>query len=344
MDHKKLIISSIIAILFVGVATTSAYSLVNRYAFNKLEKTAGEELEKGNYSSALLMYNKLKDSSEDESFAEQAEKTKNLLIAEENYAKALQLAEAEKWLDVEILLENSGALDIQEFKFLEESQALYEKAKNLVDSYEREVSDEISNLKQSVKHETAKRQQTESQLNTTISQKKQTEDTLQSTAQLLEQSQTKMNETQLQYEEEQRRAEEAERQAEKEKLDKFTNELNIYIGMLKGGNEQLNLAVAEINQSSADFSILFYIGQAEFLFDEAHNKSVDLRNNRTLAGFEGVVDKVTQSADLFNDAAQSFRKAVFYMGEDNDQFNLYFNEGNDFKMQAFGLANDAGSL
>ena len=338
-------VSVVVAVLFVGVATASAYKLVNRYAFSKLEKSAGKELASGNYSTALVLYNKLKESSsEDSGFAEQADRTKKLLIAEENYLQAVKAVEEEKWLDAEILLANSGILDNPEFKFYQEAVALYEQAKGLVSSYEKEVSDKISGLKQIIETETVKRQQTESQLNTTISQKQQTENTLQSTTKLLEESQNKVNETQSQYEEEQRKAQEAERQAEKERMGKFTNEVNVYVGMLKRGNDQLNLAVAEINKSSVDFAILFYIGQAEFLFDEAYDKSIDLKNNRTLSGFEGVVDKITQSADLFNESAQKFRKAVFYMEENNDEFNTYFNQGNDLKMQAYSLANDAGSL
>jgi len=341
MENKKMAITVAIAIIFVGVGTASAYNLVNRYVFNKLEKTANEELAKGNYSAALIIYDKLKDSSsEDSGFAEQANKTKNLLMTEETYFKATKAAEEEKWLDAEILLENSGALDNPEFKFYEESKSLYEQAKSLVNSYEKEVSDKISDLKQSVEEETIKRQQTESQLNTTISQKQQTENTLQSTTKLLEESQNKANEAQAQYEEEQRKAQEAERQAEKERLEKFTNEINVYVSMLKNGNDYLNTVITEIDRSSIDASILFYIGQAKVLFDEVCGKSLDLKQNRTPEGFHGTVDKITQSADLFNQASQSFRNAAFYIQDKGEEFNTHYNEAKNLKMQAYTLTTE----
>lgn len=341
MDNKKMAVSVVVAVLFVGVATASAYKLVNRYAFSKLEKSAGKELASGNYSTALVLYNKLKESSsEDSGFAEQADRTKKLLIAEENYLQAVKAVEEEKWLDAEILLANSGILDNPEFKFYQEAVALYEQAKGLVSSYEKEVSDKISGLKQIIETETVKRQQTESQLNTTISQKQQTESALESTAQLLKESQNKANKAQAQYEEEQRKAQEAERQAEKERLEKFTNEVNVYVDMLKTGNNHLNTVIAEIDRFASDVSILSYISQAKVLFDEVRGKSLDLKQNRTPEGFHGTVDKITQSADLFNQASQSFRNAAFYIQDKGEEFNTHYNEAKDFKMQAYTLTTE----
>ncbi len=328
----------VVIIVFALVAS----SFAQRYSFRKMEKSAFSEIESGDYTSALVLYDKLQESDpENIDIAIKIEKTRKLLFAEESFFKAQEAAEKEDWLSVEILLNNSEALLNEEFKFYEEALFLYEQASQLVDSSEKEISDKILNLKQNIKQTEQSKSQierekssVESQLQQTVSQKQQTEQALQSTKDLLKISQDKITETQAQIEEEQRKAREAELQRQKEELAKFVNEISVYVGMLKNSNNYLNSAIEEINKSN-DVAAFSYIDNAEVLLSEVSGKAENLRANRTPEGFGSRVDKIKESVDLFSQTSKDLKKSAVFIGE--DEFSQYFNTAQDKKVQAFQL-------
>lgn len=335
---KKTIIIAVIIILVMAGGVISANNLFKRYNFNKLNKNVEIELEQGNYSTALVLYDKIQNASpEDTEIGSKIEQMKKFLVAEENFQKALQASENEEWLTVEVLLKDSEAILNLDFKFHQEAIELYQQAQALVDSVEREVSETISGLMRDVTSEETKRKQAELQtsqvqsaLQQTASQKQQTEQQLQSATSQLQQSQS-------QLQSEQQRASELAREAEKAVLDKFVNELDVYVGMLRNGNEYLNLAIAEIDKSN-DLSAFSYVDKARVLFSEVFDKASDLRNNRTPAGFASQVDELKQSVDLFKSASQDLRNSLIYIeSKESGEFDTYYNQGKDKKMQAFTL-------
>ncbi len=332
----------VMIVLFVAIIAIAIYAtgLAQRYSFQKMEKTASTELEGGNYTAALVLYNKLKETNpENIDIASQVDRTRGFLFAEESYLKAFEAAEKEDWFSVEVLLNSSEFVFDQEFKFYNEALELYRQASQLVDSSEKEIANEISGLKQNIKSvEQAKsrvereKSTVESQLQQTVSQKNQTEQALNSTKELLKTSQEQITQNQAQIEEEQRRARELELKAQQEQLAKFVNEVGVYVSMLKKSNTYLNSAIDEINKSN-DVAAFSYIDNAEVLLSEVYEKAEDLRVNRTPVGFEGRVNEIKDSADLFIQASKDLKRATAFIGEAD--FNQYFNNGQDKKTQAF---------
>ena len=345
MNKKVLLASFVVFCLFSGVAL--ANNLVNRYVEKKLTEEALEETSSGNYSAALVLYDKLKEKNSENNEVEiKIESVKKLFIAEENFLRAKEAAEKEDWISVEVLLKNSEAVLNEEFKFYEEAVLLYGQSKDLISSFEEEVSYKINNLRQAIKKEETKREQVErsksqieSALQQTSSQKKQTEEALQSTQTLLQQSQNKINETQAQIEAEQRRAEELERQAEMEKLEKLSNEMQIYVGMLKDGNDHLNSAISEIDKSN-DVAAFTFVSRARDLFNDAKEGATDLYENRTPYTYQTTVNNIVESADLFNQAVQNLSNAIVNIGsKEGSDFNNYYNNGKSLKIEAYQIAN-----
>ncbi|MFC1756579.1 hypothetical protein ACFLZC_00240 [Patescibacteria group bacterium] len=334
---KKTIIVSAVVLFLFSASAVGAYGVFQKASFNKLVKNASFEFENGNYSAALVLYDKMKEREpEDSNISFQVEKTKKLLIAEENYFKAKTASENEEWFDVAVLLKDSEAINNSEFKFYKEAQKLYQGALDLVNQSESETAGEITDLRKSIVEEKSARQQAESQLQQTASQKQNTEDQLKSTKQELYQTQNSIANTQSQLELEQQKAKELAIVADKERLDKFYNEVDVYVEMLKRGNGYLNDTISEIDEEN-ELTPSLYLGQAKVLFDEAKSNTEDLRAKRTPSGFSGTVDSIIRSADLFNDAIKSFKKAVAFMGE--EEFNGYYNEAKDTKIKAYQLAN-----
>jgi len=341
---KKLVVLIVVGVLILAGAV-SAHTLYQRYSFKKLENSAQAEFDNGNYSAALVLYNKLQDSApNDGEIVSKVDNAKKLIVAEDTFLKAQQAAENEQWLDTEVLLKDSEAITNPDFKFYEDAKALYQKASDLMNSLEKQTAEEMTSLRQSIADEKSKRQQTESQLQTTSSQKQQTEQTLQNTQQVLQRTQNQAAQTQSQLEVQQKKAQEMEQKALQEQFEKFINELDVYVGMLKNGNGYLNSAISEIDRSS-DVTALIYISQAKVLFDEVKTRAADLGANRTPAGYASRVDEVKQSCDLFNDAAKNLRNAIIYIeSKESADFTNYLNQGKGSKSQAYSLAQNVGQF
>jgi flagellar biosynthesis GTPase FlhF len=338
---RVIFISFVVVFSLVSIG----YGFFKQYNFNKLKKEAANYFENGNYSAALLLYDDLKEANpRDPELDSKARQAKDFFIAEETFKKAREAAANGDWRDVEILLKNSQAIALPEFKYYQETLELYQKARGLVDSFEKELSEKISSLKQSILEEKNKRRrieqsnsQLETQLRQAISKKEQTAQQLQSAQNLLKESQDKITETQSQLELEQSRAKELALEAEKQRLEKFVNELAVYVDMLKRGNDYLNSALAEIDKSS-DVTAFVFIGYARDIFDEVAKKANDLLLDRTPTGFTAKVEEAIESANLFDQAVKSLRNAVIYIdSKGSEEFTNNLNEGKNLKMRAYGL-------
>ena len=151
--NKRIVVAVTIAFI-MSASAAATYTLFRKYTFYELNQEVAAELKRGNYSAALALYNKLYNAyPENVEISSEIEETERLLIAEDDFKKAKKAAENEQWLNVEALLKDSGAVSNPEFKFYEEAQMLYQQAKSLVASFEKNISEKISNLKQAVAEE-----------------------------------------------------------------------------------------------------------------------------------------------------------------------------------------------
>jgi len=342
LGQKKILAAIGISITILVAGIFGAYSLTRNYSFENLKQNALGEIEGGNYAAALVLYDKLREASaEDTEIEAQFEEVKKLIVAEENFLKARQFAESGGWFEVWVLLKESDALSNSHFKYQSEALELYQRAEEQTESLEKETLNKFSRLQQIAEVEKSKRKQaeqnrvqTESELENTRAQKQQTEEALQSAKSLLEESEVKIDEAQSRFEFEQNKVQALNQVAERERLEKFLNEFRVYVGMLDKGNEYLDLTLSEINQEK-DITALIFISQGKVLFDEVNIKVRELRTKRTPAQYIEHVDKIIQATRLFSDSIKSLRIAVIYIEEQqNNDFSNQFYQGKSLKAEA----------
>ncbi|MBI2109015.1 MAG: hypothetical protein HYT93_02420 [Parcubacteria group bacterium] len=295
----------------VLVALSLVGNLFLQKSFSKrLVKEAGKELAAGNYLSSLAKYNSAAERTfgETSALAEQkTEEAKDLLVAGVNFEKAKKAAEEGDWLETKALLTGDPAVINTSFVYYREAIELFLEASEKVKALEEKIDTELKKLKVEAAEEKKLREnaevkitETQTQLQSTIAEKTKTEQVLRS-----------------EIEQKASEAAQAKAQAEAERLQKFKNELDVYVSMLTKGNGYLTNALFEINKSTSSFLIIGIVEQAKALFDEAEIRGKNLLDERTPESLKTYVQKLLQASALFLDASQRMGSLV-YTGKENE--------------------------
>lgn len=316
-------------VIAAGVATAGVYEVARIYSVQSLKKTIGAKLEAGEYVAAIAAYDALLKTSPEEAVGEKGNMTtaKRLLAAEEDLNRAFRAAERAEWADVRALLRESEAIRNDAFARHREAQALYNQAEAYAAGERHEAAVALEELKGTATSEKTKRTQAEekgSALQSALSQK---EKELGTRERELTEVKRRANDTKAQLAAEEARTRELAAQVEKEVKQKFFTELKTYRDLAQKGREQLDNAVAEI-QAKRDVTALVYISQGKILFEEAKNKTNDLRSNRTPLAYQSKVDDLIKAFSEFLEASKQLRNAVVYIEEQGSaEFTSGLNKG-----------------
>ena len=332
----------IVGIAALSALVTGGYFVVREDGAQELSKVFNDNLASGDYLAALGVAGKIKESGQGSSELDAAVSgAARLLVAEDIYRQAAKASDEARFVDVRALLSGSEAVTNPSFKNYVEAQALLSEAEAEAAGAAHKTAVVISNLEEKAKAEQGKRQELEQnkkKLEGTLSEKEKSlsaskAETAEAKAQAL-QSQKDAEAKQAALVAEQARARELMVQVEKESKQKFFTELRNYRDMAQKGREQLDNAVMEIN-AKRDVTALIYVSQGKILFEEAKPKSVELRNSRTPALFQGQVDDLLRSLEQFTEASKQLRNAVAYMDE---QSSTEFTNGLSKGKAALGSA------
>ena len=308
-------------VIAAGVAAGGVYEIARVYSVKSLKETIGAKLEAGEYVAAIAAYNALEKAAPKEAVAQKGNlaTARRLLAAEEDLNRALRAAERAEWADVRALLRESEAIRNAAFARHREAQDLYNQAEAYAAGERHEAVVELEGLKGEAMSEKEKRTQAEekgSALQSALSQK---EKELGTRERELTEVKRRADDSKAQLATEEARTRELAAQVEREVKQKFFTELKTYRDLAQKGREQLDNAVAEIN-SKRDFTALVstvsvYIGQGRILFDEAKDKTNDLRGNRTPSMYQQKVDDLVRAFSEFLEASKQLRNAVVYIEE-----------------------------
>jgi chromosome segregation ATPase len=201
------------------------------------------------------------------------------------------------------------------------AKVLYEEAEARAASLAHQTAVTISSLENQAAKEKEKRVETEAARQKLESSLMQTEQTVaRKQAEIaaaearLEASRKEADAKQAALQTEQARAQQLMLQVEKESKQKFFTELRAYRDMAQRGKELLDNAVTEIN-GKRDVTALIYVSQGKILFEEAKNKTGDLRANRTPSTYQAKVDDLVRALTEFLEASKQLRNAGAYIEE-----------------------------
>ena len=303
-------------VVAAGVAAVGVYEVARIYSVASLKESIGSTLQAGDYVAAIAAYDALQKASPEEAAEEKGNMAtaKRLLAAEEDLKRALRAAERAEWGDVRALLRESEALQNSAFARHREAQELYNLAEAYAAGERHEAVVALEELKGTATTEKSKRAQAEekgSALQSALSQK---EKELGTRERELTEVKRRADDTKAQLVAEEARTKELVGQVEKEVKQKFFTELKTYRDLAQKGREQFDNSVVEI-QSKRDVTALVYISQGKILFEEARNKTNDLRSSRTPSAYQSKVDDLIKALNEFLEASKQLRNAVVYIEE-----------------------------
>ena len=316
-------------VVAAGVAAGGVYEIARVYSVKSLKETIGAKLEAGEYVAAIAAYNALEKAAPKEAVAERKNlaTAQRLLAAEEDLNRALRAAERAEWADVRALLRESEAIRNAAFARHREAQELYNQAEAYAAGERHEAVVELEGLKGEATSEKAKRAQAEEKGSALQNALLQKEKELGTRERELTEVKRRADDTKAQLEAEEARTRELAAQVEKEVKQKFFTELKTYRDLAQKGREQLDNAVVEI-QAKRDVTALVYISQGKILFEEAKNKTNDLRSNRTPSAYQSKVDDLARAFTEFLEASKQLRNAVVYIEEQGSaEFASGLNKG-----------------
>ena len=320
-----------IGIVVLAALAIGGYYSVKAQGVRTLSQALEDNLKSGDYLAALGAAGNLKEQGKntpelEEKIAEAA----RLLVAEDAFQKAKIARDEKRFADASALLRGSEAVSNGAFKYYEEAKKLYAEAEALAAGAAHRSAVAISALEARALEEKKKREETETARKTlegTLSEKEKTLSQSKAETAAAQQkaaeSQKEADAKQVALVAEQARAKQLMEQVEKETKQKFVNELWVYRDMAQKGREQLDNAVIEIN-AKRDVTALIYVSQGKILFEEAKNKTNDLRSNRTPSAYQSRVDDLVSSLGQFLEASKQLRNAVAYM---DDQSSAEFTGG-----------------
>lgn len=303
-------------VVAAGVAAAGVYEVARIYSVQSLKESIGTTLQAGDYVAAIAAYDALEKASPAEAVAEKGNfaTAQRLLAAEEDLNRAKRAAARAEWGDVRALLRESEAIQNSAFARHQEAQELYNQAEAYAAGERHETAVALEELKGTATTEKSKRAQAEekgSALQSALSQK---EKELGTRDRELTEVRLRADETKEKLTAEEARTKGLAEQVEKEVKQKFFNEFRTYRDLAQKGREQLDNAVTEI-QAKRDVTALVYISQGKILFEEAKNKTNDLRSNRTPPAYQPRVDDVLKALGEFLEASKQLRNAVAYIDE-----------------------------
>ncbi|MEK7170143.1 MAG: hypothetical protein AAB767_02555 [Patescibacteria group bacterium] len=342
----------IVGIVAVGALVTGGYVVVREDGARELSRVFNDNLASGDYLAALGVAGKLKENGQGSPELDAAVSgAARLLVAEDIYKQAVRASDEGRFVDVRALLSGSEAVTNTSFKAYAEAHALLSEAEAQAAGAAHKTAVVISNLEEKARAEQGKRQELEQnkkKLEGTLSEKEKSLSASKAEAAAAQeralQSQKEAEVKQAALIAEQARAKELMLQVEKESKQKFFTELRTYRDMAQKGREQLDNAAMEIN-AKRDVTALIYVSQGKILFEEAKPKTVELRNSRTPAAYQGQVDDLLRSLEQFTEAAKQLRNAVAYMDDQSStEFTNGLNKGKTALANAVSYLSNVTSL
>jgi len=322
-------------IFVVAAFVVGLYNLSRVQSLANAEALAKEELSAGNYLASLFHFSDVKKNSVDESVAEEnIDEVKDLLVAEEIFERAQTASQSGDWFETKTLLQKSDATLNSSFKYYEEALELYIEAAEKVKDLEAKIEGELAALRQEALEEKTQRAQIEKK-------KAQVEQKLEIT---IVEGERREEELQTRIIESEALRVEAEHKAVQEALEKFLNELSLYVAMLVKGSGYLDDALLEID-IGRDIAAFVLINQGKVLFDEVRVRGEELLANRTPDEYKEYVNKLLQASALLIDASRAFANAVFYIDQkDSDEFAKFLNNGKERQKTALQLIAEIQNL
>ncbi len=326
------------------VAALGVHALLGEYALQTMRKDVQAALENGDYAAALGHLRDLEGyvDTDTEIEGERARATA-LLVAAANYEKAKIAADSGEWFDVRALLRDSDAVHNESFIYYNEAVTLLAFAEKRIVALEDSNANEIAGLEKNTAKEKKRSTSLQSKLQTTIKEKNETTNVLDSTKQMLEKSNRKITETEAEIErkkqlllEEQQKVAALAEQAAREKLEKFLNEINVYVASLRDGASYIVLAEGEIKQKK-DVSALLYISQAKTLFDDVYGKTVGLRD-RSEDSKKEWTERVISASKEFLATVKNLRNSVIVIeDQDGEEFKTFSKNAENARNRADAL-------
>ncbi|MBI4118014.1 MAG: exodeoxyribonuclease VII small subunit [Parcubacteria group bacterium] len=324
----------VLSLVVFASAVGGSYVVFKQQFASSLEERAAAAFAEGNYAAALRYYSELNESTpEDEgvAVAEKAAESKNLLVAEEILKKAQEAAAEGDWFEVKALLQKGDVSLNTSFKEYKQAIELYVEASDKVKELEKKIETELGDLRDEALSEKTKRKEVERQA-------EETKEELQTTI-----AKNEKREAELKQEIQVTTAgkAEAEKKAAEERLQKFLNETELYLGMLEKGATKLSEAVDEINKDK-DSTALALLNQAKTLFDEVNDRAEELLNNRTEEAHKDEVQKLLQATAIFITSSRNIGTAVFYLDQKTGtEFTTFLKNGIEGKNSGLSIV---GSL
>lgn len=303
-------------VIAAAVAAGGIYEAARLYSVKSLKDTIGSELKAGNSLAAIAAYDALEKTAPKEAAGERAHlaTARRLLAAEEDWKRAQAAAGKNEWGDVRALLRESEAISNESFARHQEARKLYNLAEAYAAGARHEAAVTLEELKGAASDEKTRRSKAEEKgtaLESALSEKSQE---LSVRERELVEVKRRADETKEKLAVEEARTKGLAEQVEKEVRQKFFNEFKTYRDLAQKGIGQLNNALAEI-QAKRDVTALVYISQGKILFEEAKNKTADLRSNRTPSAYQPRVDDLLRALTEFLESAKQLRNAVVYIEE-----------------------------
>ncbi len=322
-------------LLTLIVSVVGVRALVAEYSVQTIRRDIKAALESGDYAAALGYLTDLEaDVGMNAEIEAQRTLSTTLLVAAANYEKAKVSADEGEWFDVRALLRDSDAVRNQSFLKQKEAIALLAFAEERIAALENSTATEIAGLERTTVKEKQRSKTLQTELQVTIDQKNKTTNVLDSTKVMLEKSNQKVTETEAEVErkkellhEEQEKVTALAAQAAREKLEKFLNEISVYIASLHDADSYLTLALDEIKQKK-DVSALLYISQAKTLFDDVYGKATGLRD-RAEDNKKEWAERVISASSGFLTTAKNLRNAVIVIDEQGGEDFIKYSKNSE---------------
>lgn len=214
--RQKVLLIIVVCLLLVSGAIAGYRS----YAVGQFLSAADSAFEKGNYLAALANYFVVNEEKDDILVASKIVKTKELLVAEENFKRAKAAAEEGDWLEAKFLLsdiESAPDSNLSEQMFL-----LYEQAAEKVRDLEEKIAVEMQVLRDEAAGIKSAKEAAEQE---TAQVEERLKDVEKAKALAEEEISIAQQETQA-----------ALKSAEEERIAKFKNEFALLINLLESGS------------------------------------------------------------------------------------------------------------
>lgn len=316
-------------VVAAGAAVAGVYEVARISSVRSLKESIGTTLQAGDYVAAIAAFDALQKAAPEEAVGEQAKvaTAKRLLAADEDLNRAKRAAEQHAWSDVQALLRDSEAIANATFTRHQEAVDLYHLAEAYAAGERHEATITLEGLKGDAANEKTKRTDAEKRAAELSGTLKARESALSDAARALQDSKKETEAKQAALAAEQARAASLAAQVEKEMKQKFFNEFTTYRDLAQKGREQLDSATAEI-QAKRDVTALVYLSQGKVLFEEAKNKTNDLRNSRTPSAYQPHVNDLLSAFGAFLEASKQLRNAVVYIEDQGSaEFTAAFGAG-----------------